>query len=156
MTGWRIAFVAGNETLVKAYGTIKDNTDSGQFRAIQKAGIRALKNISITDKICKKYSRRFDLLVEALKDVGFNVQKPKGSFYCYVPIPKGTKQGIRFKNAEQAAEYLIKQALISTVPWDDAGSFLRFSVTFEAGNRDEEEKIINELRQRLKTLDLVF
>ena len=38
MTGWRLAFVVGNEKVIKAYGTVKDNTDSGQFRAIQKAG----------------------------------------------------------------------------------------------------------------------
>ncbi len=29
MTGWRCGFVAGNERLVKAYGAVKDNTDSG-------------------------------------------------------------------------------------------------------------------------------
>jgi LL-diaminopimelate aminotransferase len=156
MTGWRIAFIAGNETLVKAYGTVKDNTDSGQFRAIQKAGIQALKNTGITEKICKKYSRRFDLLVAALKDVGFDVEKPKGSFYCYVPIPKGTKQGIEFKSAEQVAEYFIKQALISTVPWDEAGSFLRFSVTFQAADEVLEKQIIDELKLRLTGLQLVF
>ncbi|MBN1798591.1 MAG: LL-diaminopimelate aminotransferase [Spirochaetales bacterium] len=156
MTGWRIAFIAGNETLVKAYGTVKDNTDSGQFRAIQKAGIQALKNTHITKQICEKYSRRFDLLVDALKDVGFDAEKPKGSFYCYVPIPRGTAQGVRFESAEQTAEYLLTQALISAVPWDDAGSFLRLSVTFEADDVDEEKIIINELKQRLKALHLVF
>jgi LL-diaminopimelate aminotransferase len=156
MTGWRIAFIAGNETLVKAYGTVKDNTDSGQFRAIQLAGIQALKNTGITEKICEKYSRRFDLLITALKDVGFDVEKPKGSFYCYVPIPKGTKQGIEFNNAEQVAEYLIKKALISTVPWDDAGSFLRLSVTFQAADEVSERNIIDELRKRLKKLQLIF
>ena len=29
MTGWRCGFVAGNELLVRAYGDVKDNTDSG-------------------------------------------------------------------------------------------------------------------------------
>ena len=28
MTGWRIGFVCGNSKAVKAYGTVKDNTDS--------------------------------------------------------------------------------------------------------------------------------
>ena len=31
MTGWRLAFIAGNEKIIKAYGTVKDNFDSGQF-----------------------------------------------------------------------------------------------------------------------------
>ena len=42
MTGWRCGFVAGNELLVKAYGDVKDNTDSGQFLAIQHAAAYAL------------------------------------------------------------------------------------------------------------------
>ena len=31
MTGWRIGFVVGNALVVKAYGDMKDNSDSGQF-----------------------------------------------------------------------------------------------------------------------------
>jgi LL-diaminopimelate aminotransferase len=156
MTGWRMGFVVGDKKIIKAYATIKDNTDSGQFRAIQKAGICAMKNTDITEKTCEKYSRRFDLLIPALREVGFNAVKPKGTFYCYVEIPKGTKNGITFKNAEEVSEYLIKNSLISTVPWDEAGSFLRFSVTFEAAGVNEEQEIINEMKNRLLKLDLEF
>ncbi|TYQ18016.1 UNVERIFIED_CONTAM: LL-diaminopimelate aminotransferase [Acetivibrio alkalicellulosi] len=155
MTGWRLAFVAGNPKLVKAYGTIKDNTDSGQFMAIQKAGVYALKNTNITKEICEKYSRRFNLLVSALNEIGFNAKKPKGTFYCYVKSPKGAGN-TSFENAEQASEYLIKNALISTVPWDDAGSYLRFSVTFEANGYEEEKKIIDDLKKRMLKLNLRF
>ncbi|MDF2685564.1 MAG: aminotransferase class, partial [Clostridia bacterium] len=156
MTGWRLGFIAGNEKLVAAYGNIKDNTDSGQFRAIQKAGIYALNHPEITEKICEKYSRRFNLLVSALNELGFEAAKPKGSFYCYVKMPKGTKSGIKFNNAMEAAEYFILNSNISVVPWDDCGSYLRFSVTFEAENSAEEIKIINELKARLLALELIF
>ena len=156
MTGWRLAFVIGSEKSISLYGTVKDNTDSGQFRAIQKAGCTALENPHITQKTIEKYSRRFDLLVAALKEVGFRAKKPKGSFYCYVPIPKGTKSGVKFDSAERTAEYFIHEASISTVPWDDAGSFLRFSVTFEASSEEEEVKIIQEVKDRLKFLELKF
>ena len=64
MTGWRIGFVVGNPLIVKAYATVKDNSDSGQFLAIQEAAIAALENPWITEKIANKYSRRMDLLVE--------------------------------------------------------------------------------------------
>ena len=156
MTGWRLAFVAGNEKFVNAYGTAKDNTDSGQFRAIQKAGIHALQNTEITDQNCERYSRRFDLLVEALKSVGFKAEKPQATFYCYVASPKGTKSGITFANAEEASTYLITESVISTVPWDDAGPYLRFSLTFDANGYEEEKKIINELKDRLNKLKLIF
>ncbi|MFP4662223.1 MAG: LL-diaminopimelate aminotransferase [Halanaerobiales bacterium] len=156
MTGWRIAFVVGGEKAIKAYGTVKDNTDSGQFRAIQKAGVFALDHTELIDINRDRYSRRFDMLIEKLKEVGFDAIKPKGSFYCYVKIPKGTETGVEFNNAEECSTYLIKEASISTVPWDDAGSFLRFSVTFEAEGEEEERAVIEEVGRRLSKLKLRF
>ncbi len=156
MTGWRLAFIVSNSKVIDVYGNVKANIDSGQFRAVQKAGIAALNNPQLTHKIVDRYSRRFDLLVDALTEVGFNAEKPKGTFYCYVSIPTGTKSGIKFNNAEEASQYILKNAYVSTVPWDSAGAYLRFSVTFEAGNYEEEKKIINELKRRLLALDLVF
>ncbi len=156
MTGWRMGFVAGNADAVKAYGTVKDNTDSGQFRAIQKAALYALSHLEITEKTAVKYSRRFDLLVKALRELGFSAQKPKGTFYCYVPSPRGSKNGKRFATAAECSEFLIDECLISTVPWDDAGPYLRFSVTFEAADEKEEQRVIGEMKRRLETLGLVF
>ena len=156
MTGWRLAFLAGNSHIVKAYATVKDNTDSGQFRAIQKAGMYGLAHPEITTRICEKYSRRFDLLVEALNGVGFSVKKSPATFYLYVACPKGTESGVTFENAAQFSEFLIMEAQISTVPWDDAGAYVRFSVTFEADGPEAEKKIIDEVRERLGRLKLVF
>jgi LL-diaminopimelate aminotransferase len=156
MTGWRIGFICGDSKAVKAYATVKDNTDSGQFRAIQKAAIKALNNTEITDKTIRKYSRRFDLLVNALNDLGFDAKKPKGSFYCYVKAPAGTRNGIVFNTASEFSEFLIRESLISTVPWDDAGKFIRFSVTFEADSLQNEIEVINEMKERMKKLNLIF
>jgi LL-diaminopimelate aminotransferase len=156
MTGWRIGFVCGNPKAVKAYATVKDNTDSGQFRAIQKAAITALNNISITQKTIEKYSRKFDLLVNALVELGFKAKKPKGSFYCYVQAPVGTENGVEFKTAAEFSDFLIRQSLISTVPWDDAGKYIRFSVTFEADSMEKEIEVIEEMKKRMKKLKLKF
>ena len=154
MTGWRLAFIAGNEKIINAFGNVKDNMDSGQFKAIQKAGIKALRKTEITQNACKRYSRRLDLLVDALNEVGFTARKPKGSFYCYVKSPIGANK-ILFKNAEEAADYIIENAMISTVPWDEVGHYLRFSVTFESGNQKEED-VISEMKRRLLSLNLKF
>jgi LL-diaminopimelate aminotransferase len=156
MTGWRIGFICGNSKAVKAFGTVKDNTDSGQFRAIQKAAIRALKHTEITKNTIAKYSRRFDLLVNALNDVGFNAKKPGGTFYCYVKAPVGTENGKVFNTASEFSEFLIKESLISTVPWDDAGKYIRFSVTFEACSPQKEVEVINKMKERMKVLKLKF
>src|SRR5258706_991096 len=77
MTGWRCGFVAGNELLVKAYGDVKDNTDSGQFLAVQHATAYALDHPEITQNIATKYSGRMNALVEVLSKSGFKAKKPK-------------------------------------------------------------------------------
>lgn len=156
MTGWRMAFVAGNELVVKAFATIKDNYDSGQFKAIQKAAVTALQHPEITAEIKEKYERRLRELVRVLSNLGFSATMPGGTFYLYVRIPKGMKGGRRFENAEEFSQYLIREKLISTVPWDDVGGFVRFSATFEARDRDEETAILAEIEKRFSDLQFEF
>ncbi len=156
MTGWRLAFVTGNPLVVAGFANVKDNYDSGQFIAIQKAGIYALEHPDITEEICGKYKRRLDLLVDALNSLGFSARQPKGSFYLYVKAPRGIKGGRRFTTAEDFSEFLITEKLISTVPWDDAGSFIRFSATFIANGAADEKRVILEVRERLSELNLEF
>ena len=156
MTGWRIAFVVGNELIVKGVAHVKDNIDSGQFAAIQKAAIHALEHPEITEKILKKYRRRLTKLVEALNSLGFDATIPGGSFFLYVEAPKGIKGGQKFKSGEEFSQYLIKEMMISTVPWDDVGSFTRFSATFAAKGVQEETRIINEIKSRLSSVNFEF
>ncbi len=156
MTGWRLAFVAGNELAVKGFATVKDNNDSGQFMAIQKAAIYGLEHPDITRNIAEKYSRRHGLLVEALRALGFAAEKPKGSFFLYTPAPKGIVGGLRFANAEEFSQYLITEKQISTVPWDDAGAFVRWSVTFEADGVEAERAVIAQISQRLQDVKFEF
>jgi len=160
MTGWRCGFVAGNPLLVRAYGDIKDNTDSGQFLAVQHAAAFAFDHPEITAKIANKYSRRMDSLVKILGQAGFQAQKPKGSFFLYVKAPKAARQKdgsrIVFESAQAVSQWLITEKLISTVPWDDAGNYLRFSVTFVAQNRRDEKRVLTELARRLGDVQLEF
>jgi LL-diaminopimelate aminotransferase len=152
MTGWRIGFVVGNPLIVRAYGDMKDNSDSGQFLAIQNAGAAALEHPEITEAIAAKYSRRMDLLVEALRANGFDAKKPEGSFFLYVGAPKSAQSDGKtetFENGEAFSQWLITNELISTVPWDDCGQYVRFSVTFAASGVDKEKEIVAEIGARL-------
>jgi LL-diaminopimelate aminotransferase len=160
MTGWRLAFLAGSPKVISAFGHVKDNYDSGQFIAVQKAGMYALEHPEITAKIAAKYKRRLELMVEALNGAGFKASVPGGSFYLYLKSPKSAKKTARdlieFKSAEEASEYLIAESLISTVPWDEAVQFLRSSATFDAKDEGEERRVAEELGRRLQELDLIF
>jgi LL-diaminopimelate aminotransferase len=156
MTGWRLGFVAGNPLVVSAFGMVKDNCDSGQFKAIQRAGAYALDHPEITAEIGRKYERRLRGMVDALASVGFDVAMPRGSFFLYTRAPRAVTDGRKFKSAEEVSEFLITERLISTVPWDDAGRYLRFSATFLAKDQADERRVLDELKRRLSDLGLVF
>ena len=156
MTGWRIAFIIGNELIVKGFATVKDNIDSGQFAAIQRAAIHALENPDITEEIVRKYKRRLGLLVKTLNSLGFNTRMPSGTFFLYVNIPKRIKGGKQFKTAEDFSQYLITEHSISSVPWDNIGHFVRFSATFAAKNTEDETRIMKEIGKRLSSVAFEF
>ncbi|MCK9152028.1 LL-diaminopimelate aminotransferase [Methanobacterium alcaliphilum] len=161
MTGWRLAFVAGNELVVKGFATVKDNFDSGQFIPIQKAGINCLKHPEITEKTRTKYERRLTKMVDILKEAGFKAKMPGGTFYLYIKTPEATKDGVKFNSAEEFSQFLIKEKLISTVPWDDAGSYVRMAACFEAFKDgelsiEEEDRILNEIKTRLTDVEFIF
>jgi len=156
MIGWRMGWVCGHERIVRALADVKDNSDSGQFIAVQKAAAAALDDPSIPRIAREKYGRRLRKLVAILRDCGFDCQMPGGTYFLYTASPKGLAGGLRFATAEAASQFLISEHSICTVPWDDAGSFLRFSVTYEAANEADEDALMAETVRRLKSLNLEF
>ena len=156
MIGWRIGWVCGHPTLVRAFADVKDNCDSGQFAAIQQAAAAALDDDSIPDRVRTKYRRRLEKLVATLQQCGFQCQMPGGTYFLYTRAPRGVQGGARFENAEQASQHLITQKSIVTVPWDEAGPNLRFSVTYVAENEAAEDALMAQTAQRLKELRLEF
>jgi LL-diaminopimelate aminotransferase len=156
MIGWRIGWVCGHERIVRAFADVKDNSDSGQFGAIQNAAAFALDDDEIHRRTRTKYKRRLEKLVATLRRAGFAAQMPGGTYFLYVPAPKGLADGTKFENAEAASQYLITQQSIVTVPWDDAGAFLRFSVTYEADDEAAEDALMSAAADRLAQCRLVF
>ncbi len=155
MTGWRLGFFAGAARAVQAVAEVKDNIDSGQFKAIQKAACAGIADQSLADSIRAHYASRLERIVAVLKEVGFEAEMPGGSFFLYVAAPKGAGAKT-FANAEEASQHLIREHSISTVPWDDVGAFLRFSATFESAGSQDDERVIAELRRRLLAAGLRF
>jgi len=155
MIGWRMGFVCGHPKIVQAYADVKDNSDSGQFMAVQQAAAAALDDAAIPVAVRTKYERRLKKLVAALKQVGFACEMPGGTYFLYTKAPI-TAAGRTFANAEEASQYLIHEQSVCCVPWDDAGAFLRFSVTYIAKDEAEEDKLMAETVSRLGGLGLKF
>ncbi len=156
MIGWRLGWVCGHERIVQAFADVKDNSDSGQFAAIQKAAAAALDDESIPKQVRIKYERRLRKLVATLGRVGFDCRMPGGSYFLYTPSPKGLAGGLKFDTAEAASQYLITEHSICTVPWDDAGAYLRFSVTYEAPDEAAEDALMAQTEERLRQIRPIF
>ncbi len=90
MTGWRVGCVVGNSEVIAGLGRIKNNVDSGVFGAVQEAAAAALNgNMSGVEENNRIYTRRRDVLVEGLNRIGLKVEKPKATFYVWIPVPDG-------------------------------------------------------------------
>jgi LL-diaminopimelate aminotransferase len=155
MIGWRMGFVAGHAKIVRAFADVKDNSDSGQFMAVQHAAAAALGDDSIFLRTRAKYRRRLQKLVAALRQVGFDAKMPGGTYFLYVRAPRACA-GRTFANAEEVSQFLITEQSVCCVPWDDAGPFLRFSVTYLAPDEAAEDALMAETVARLGRLGLEF
>jgi LL-diaminopimelate aminotransferase len=90
MTGWRIGFAVGHPELIGGLGKVKTNVDSGVFQAVQEAAIAALTgDTGVVDKLRAMYRERRDVLVDGLGRIGLPCEPPAGTFYVWVPIPRG-------------------------------------------------------------------
>lgn len=84
MTGWRVGAVVGNAEIVAGIGKIKSNVDSGNFGAVQDAGITALKSPrNVVEDICHVYQHRIELLHNCLSGIGFELEKPRATLYLW-------------------------------------------------------------------------
>ncbi|MGZ8428912.1 MAG: LL-diaminopimelate aminotransferase [Candidatus Deferrimicrobiaceae bacterium] len=135
MTGWRIGFAVGNAELVAGIGKVKTNVDSGVFQAVQGAGIAALESgDEVTDAIRKTYQDRRDVLVPGLRRLGLDPVEPLGTFYVWIPVPKG------YTSASCCA-HLLERAGIVTTPGNGFGKsgegYIRIALTKGKGRLRE-------------------
>ena len=126
MTGWRIAFAAGNKELVQGLGKVKTNVDSGVFEAVQRAGIAALSgDQGCVSELREIYRERRETLCGGLSAAGFDVLTPDATFYCLVANPKGY-------NSMEFAGKLLSEAHIVATPATGFGpsgeGYVRFTL----------------------------
>jgi LL-diaminopimelate aminotransferase len=145
MTGWRIGMAVGNPDLVGGLAQAKSNLDSGIFQAVQEAGIKALQlGDRIVEPSRKIYQERRDILVEGLRAVGLECEKPRATFYVWVSTPKG------FSSAEFTAK-LLEEAGVITTPGNGFGAagegYVRFTVCVD-------KERLKEVAERIRRIKL--
>ncbi len=127
MTGWRLGFAVGNAEILAGLGKVKTNVDSGVFRAVQMAGIAALKGPQdCAEKMRAVYRERRDVLIAGLKTLGMAVEQPKATFYVWAPVPHG-------HDSLDFSKLLLDKAGVVVTPgigFGDYGEgYLRFALT---------------------------
>jgi LL-diaminopimelate aminotransferase len=91
MTGWRVGFAAGNADLIAALYQIKSTLDSGVFQPIQWAAIAALqgRDAELINPSKEIYVYRRTMMVEGMRQLGYNVFDGGATFYLWVKNPPG-------------------------------------------------------------------
>jgi LL-diaminopimelate aminotransferase len=146
MTGWRCAAIVGNAEAIGQYWRLKSNIDSGNFEAVQLAGVAALAPERDADVKAMNavYTRRRDLVCDALRAAGVEVTPPKGTIYVWAPVPEG------FATAAAYCEHVLERAGVVISPGGAYGAsgegFFRISLT------TPDDRLL-EAVERLRTLE---
>ncbi|WP_449241354.1 LL-diaminopimelate aminotransferase [Desulfoscipio gibsoniae] len=147
MTGWRIGWAAGHAQVVEALGRLKSNIDSGQFQAVQYAAIQGLTGPrDAVLQMQKVYQERRDILVDALNSMGWQLEKPRATFYVWAPVPAG-------HTSESFAELVLDKAGVVITPGTGYGAngagFFRIALTVE------KERMMEALERMKKNIGTV-
>ena len=160
MTGWRLGWACGNSWGVAALAEARSHCDSGQFLGIQRAACVALAHAEIARENAQRYARRAEAAVEVLRPLGFQATAPRAGFFLYMPSPSKARgpdgQTHHFQSAEDFSEFLLTETLTVTVPWTEAGDYIRFSMTFQAAGQEEEKAVFAKLKERLGRYSFSF
>ncbi len=135
MTGWRCAAILGNAEAIQTYWRLKTNVDSGLFEAVQLAGVAALEGPpGPLEEMNAIYTRRRDLVVDALRGIGVDVESPKGTIYVWAPVPEGY-------TSTSFCEHVLERAAVVISPGSMYGpsgeGFFRISLTTADGRLTE-------------------
>lgn len=135
MTGWRVGFVCGNADAVKALGTIKNNIDSGTFKAIQDAAAVAFSiDNSLIENLNKMYQERRDVAENGLRELGWNIKPSKATFYLWLPVPKEM-------TSEEFVTVMLEKAHVVVPPGNGYGQYgegyFRIALTKDANTIKE-------------------
>ncbi len=148
MTGWRIGWAVGNAGVIEALGRFKTNIDSGQFQAVQYAAIAGLTGpqdaVAANNEI---YRERRDIVVDGLNAMGWNLARPKATFYIWAPVPKG------FTSAS-FAELVIDKAGVVITPGNGYGEqgegYFRISITMP---KDRIAEALERMKKNIGTVE---
>ena len=125
----------GNKDIIKYLNTYKSQMDSSHFAPIFEAGIAAL--CGDQEWIIERnniYEKRRDIILDALRSAGCEVDTPPASIYVWSHLPKGQKDSIAF------CSKLLEETGISATPGIVYGNYGEGYMRFSLGTSTENVK----------------
>ena len=117
-TGFRLGYVVANEKIIDLMEKYHQFTVAGTNHAAQYGFIEALRmKKDFFKEILKSFVERRDYCFKRLKEIGFEIIKPKGAFYIMPSVEKFNMTGQEF------SERIIKEKGVAIVPGDVFGKF---------------------------------
>lgn len=145
MTGWRIGYAAGPETLITAMKTVQSQSTSNACSVSQAAAQAALEgNQAPVATMTAAYRQRHDYLIAALNEIdGFQCRRGEGAFYVF-PHVEGALKALGLANDISLVELLLQEADVACVPGSAFGApnYLRLSFACSMQTLEEAVKRI--------------
>jgi LL-diaminopimelate aminotransferase len=89
MTGWRCGWAVGNREVCATLARVKSFVDTGQFMAVQAAGVAALASwAEFVPNNLAIFKERRDAAVQAFRDAGFECDVPRATMYLWLGLPE--------------------------------------------------------------------
>jgi LL-diaminopimelate aminotransferase len=90
MTGWRCGWAVARPEIASALLKVKSFVDTGQFMAIQSAGVAALESwAEFVPQNVAIFQERRDAGVASFRAAGFECEVPRATMYLWIRLPEG-------------------------------------------------------------------
>lgn len=137
MTGWRIGYGAGPESIIKAMKKIQGQSTSNPCSIAQAAALEALNgDQNIINTMVAAFSKRHDFIVGALNAIdGVQCPKSRGAFYSF-PRVEGLIERLELKDDVELSTYCLEKLNIALVPGSAFGApgYVRLSFATSMDN----------------------
>jgi len=145
MTGWRIGYGGGPNTLIRAMAVVQSQSTSCPSSISQAAAVEALNGPQdFIRERRRSFQERRDLVVGALNGIdGITCRVPEGAFYTFAScaglIGKKTSDGLVIDRDTAFAQYLLRTAGVAVVPGSAFGLAPYFRISYATSTAELRE-----------------
>ncbi|MBD8136392.1 pyridoxal phosphate-dependent aminotransferase [Peribacillus frigoritolerans] len=123
MTGWRIGYAAGDESIIKAMANLASHSTSNPTTTAQYGAIAAYEGTQEpVEEMRQAFESRLNKIYDKLVEIpGVSCIKPQGAFYLF-PNVKRAVELTGYSNVEDFTTALLEEAQVAVIPGSGFGA----------------------------------